>query len=179
MCVDVRERWMGRSRFLLCCSVVPVWGIDYSGTDRRTQRRNSNMSSPSLSLFPLFLLKRVRVFFMHRSNRVFFKIHSHSHWHRCALSPSILYTHTHTPVGDVCIGSFFLLIPPGACLLSMSEENKWEKERRQKTFTRGEVPSGVCHLWCRSSHSNWFDSRFLPRSIHILFCLEFKEKLVS
>ena len=95
MCVDVRERWMGRSRFLLCCcSVVPVWGIDYSGTDRRTHRRNSNMS-PSLSLslsFPLFLFKKSKacLFYPQKQQGLFLKIHSHSHWHRIGAQHSRL-----------------------------------------------------------------------------------------
>ena len=80
-----------RSRFLLCCSVVPVWGIDYSGTDRRTHRRKSNMS-PSLSLSP-------PPPFIHRSSRVFLKFALTLTDIASVRSTLAFYT-LHTPVGE-------------------------------------------------------------------------------
>ena len=58
------------------------------------------------------------------------------------------------------IRSLIAAAPSSFSLSRSMSSYLWVKKTNERK--RGEVPSGVCHLWCRSSHSNWFDGRFPP-----------------
>jgi hypothetical protein len=138
---------------VICASTTPPT------TTHRWLCRGGNTSAPisylfSISLFFLFSSSMRRLIQLTFSRFFFFIFF---------LSPLFL-----SPFIFIDIYLFVLsirsLIAAGLLLLS-PYPGAWVKKTNERKRGEEEVPSGVCHLWCRSSHSNWFDGRF-PPSIH-------------